>query len=371
MNTTKTTTTTASISTRSTYLRTLRTLAAVASVLFGALTLTGCPAGDGAPAMDGGAPVTPDASTEQPDTSAYGGVGGGANAGAGGTTATPSNGGSSGGGLQPSHADAGTPPADAATKAPAPNQTCTVAAQCPSGLCVDGACCDTACNGPCESCALTGKVGTCSPVKNGADDTCTGDSTCDGAGACRNDLGRTCSSSSQCASGNCVDGVCCATAACGTCQSCGVPEFRGTCAPLAKFIDDGDCSDANTCSGLGDCRAKNGSACTAATDCASLNCVDGVCCNEACSGTCFSCNQAQSPGTCRAIDGAADPSATTVCSGAKICAVAADGQPACKLKNGQTCTTNPQCASGTCRTTYVPPDPNDFYDPGSIFSSCE
>ena len=59
----------------------------------------------------------------------------------------------------------------------------------------------------------------------------------------------------------------------------------------------------------------------------SLNCVDGVCCNEACDGTCFSCNQAHSPGTCLPINGAEDTSASTTCNGKNICSTAGGGQP--------------------------------------------
>jgi hypothetical protein len=47
----------------------------------------------------------------------------------------------------------------------------------------------------------------------------------------------------------------------------------------------------------------NGVACTAAADCASLFCVDGVCCQEACTGNCSSCNTAGKAGQCVAISG--------------------------------------------------------------------
>jgi len=61
---------------------------------------------------------------------------------------------------------------------------CTTNSQCAAGFCVSGVCCDTACNGGCGSCNLTGKVGTCSAVGSGTtcpDDgfVCTSDA-CDG-----------------------------------------------------------------------------------------------------------------------------------------------------------------------------------------------
>src|SRR5690606_29232871 len=40
--------------------------------------------------------------------------------------------------------------------------SCSSDAQCNSGFCVDGVCCNTACNGACDACNLTGNVGTCS-----------------------------------------------------------------------------------------------------------------------------------------------------------------------------------------------------------------
>jgi hypothetical protein len=111
--------------------------------------------------------------------------------------------------------------------------------------------------------------------------------------------------------------------------------------------------------------------CKEAAQCASGFCVDGVCCNEACTGTCVSCNQAQSPGTCLPVSGAEDEAATEACAGANICTVAADGQPACKLKSGQPCATNAECASGSCGSIVVPPDPANPYDTGYTYVGCE
>ena len=117
----------------------LKTLAVLTSVVLGALALSGCPTRSAATDVDGEGEVAPDAGM-----------------GAAGATVMPPNGGSTGSGG--SHAsDGGTPPADAGSKPPSPNQACTVAAQCASGFCVDGVCCDTACDGACESCAADGQ----------------------------------------------------------------------------------------------------------------------------------------------------------------------------------------------------------------------
>ena len=42
--------------------------------------------------------------------------------------------------------------------------------ECASNLCVEGVCCNDACDGSCESCTVSGNVGTCSPIPAGGDD---------------------------------------------------------------------------------------------------------------------------------------------------------------------------------------------------------
>ena len=296
----------------------LGTLAALAGVLLGAASLAACGPGSGADEVDGGASGGPDASVGMIDN----GVGVDAK------VAGPTDGGPP------------RPPAD---------KTCTAGAQCASGFCVDGVCCDRACDGSCESCALTGKVGTCSPIKNAADDSCGGDSYCDVTGACRKLLGKACLFSGECASGNCLDGVCCGSAACGTCQSCAVPGSEGTCAVVAKFTDDPRCSAEQTCDGLGMCRSKNGTACSEDAACTSLNCIDGICCNVACAGagagvgTCYSCMQAGSVGTCTEVR--------------------------CKFNDGEPCASNADCLGGSCITSYRDGE-GDGYGAGKV-TRCE
>ena len=318
----------------------IETWGAIAALLISVGPLAACgPAGGamdgdgGVIGADGGGLTGSDASASQPDGGATGDAG-----------AAPA---SSAGGVLP-------PPA---------NATCTTGTQCASGFCVDGVCCDAVCDGSCESCALTGKVGTCSPIKNTADDTCGGDSICDGLGACRRHLGSACTVSNECASGSCVDGVCCGSAACGTCQSCAVPGSEGTCALVQRFTDDvnGDCSRDRNCDGLGTCRSRNGSRCAGDADCASLHCVDGVCCDQGCDGTCYSCNLPGSAGTCTPIDGAEDPVANgMICGGKWICVAPAGATPACKIRDTGPCTTNADCANGFCLTSYRDGDGDGF-----------
>ena len=61
---------------------------------------------------------------------------------------------------------------------------------------------------------------------------CTGNTTTPGSCTAKKANGATCGAANECTSGNCVDGVCCATASCGTCQTCN-GTTPGTCTPLA------------------------------------------------------------------------------------------------------------------------------------------
>ncbi len=55
--------------------------------------------------------------------------------------------------------------------------------------------------------------------------------------------------------------------------------------------------DSKSC-GDGGARKTNGTACGCDADCTSGFCVDGVCCNSACTETCKSCNTPSAPGVC-------------------------------------------------------------------------
>lgn len=87
-------------------------------------------------------------------------------------------------------------------------------------------------------------------------------------------IGLSCADASECATGACVDGVCCERA-CTSSESCANPG------------------------GLGRCRPRQlGAPCDAARTCAEGSCVDGVCCESACEGTCRTCARPDQPGRC-------------------------------------------------------------------------
>jgi alpha-tubulin suppressor-like RCC1 family protein len=197
---------------------------------------------------------------------------------------------------------------------------------------------------------------------------------CDGAGNCVE-----CNSPSQCAD----QGTACQTATCGS-HTCGLDDTaQGTPAPSSLQtggdcalvtcdgsggttdqpdpgdlpVDGDDCTDdvctgttpsnppspagtpcgsGGQCDGAGSCSVLkgNGEPCTAATECVSNHCVDGVCCNEACGSLCEACSAAKNggtSGTCSYVPLGQNPDAE--CTSGQVC----DGAGACT-----------SCGNGTC-----------------------
>jgi len=171
-----------------------------------------------------------------------------------------------------------------------------------------------------------------------------------------NGEGCTAATSSTCASGFCVEGVCCAVVSCsGACQSCAVAGQEGTCVQAAAGTEvPGSCSDGQACDGSGNCKSKNGIACSSASVCASGFCVDGVCCESACDGKCTSCNQANLAGKCSAYAVGSDPE-NECGSGSSICRSTCNGAGACASpQHGTQCGSCQICdGTGAC----IIPDP--------------
>jgi hypothetical protein len=153
---------------------------------------------------------------------------------------------------------------------------------------------------------------------------------CDGAGVC---LGAACMAPADCpGDGPCVDGVCCDTACGGLCQACTAAlkgaGLDGQCGPVMAGTDPGmECTDPQTCNGMGACKAPTGAACAAAGDCATGFCVDMVCCDMACGGLCQACSAAKkgqgANGACGPIKAGNDPdmecTSPMTCNGAGVC----------------------------------------------------
>jgi N-acetylneuraminic acid mutarotase len=166
-----------------------------------------------------------------------------------------------------------------------------------------------------------------------------------------NGAGCTSATAASCASGNCVEGVCCDVADCtGKCNSCNVPGSEGTCVQAKAGAEvPGSCKDGLACDASGACKNKNGQICSAGSGCASGFCVDGVCCNRPCTGTCVACNIVGQEGICRPYPSGTDP--LNECGkGTGVCKSTCDGVGDCAYPEAEvTCDTCKTCdGSGTC-----------------------
>ena len=154
-----------------------------------------------------------------------------------------------------------------------------------------------------------------------------------------NGEGCTADSVQSCASGNCVDRVCCDAASCtGACKSCNVPGSEGTCklAPAGMEVP-GSCENGQACDGAGTCKSKNGQACTGNATCASGFCVDGICCDSTCTGACVACNLSGRAGQCSPHPAGTDPKGECGV-GTEACKSSCDGAGACSFPGeGTTC----------------------------------
>lgn len=241
-------------------------------------------------------------------------------------------------------------------------QSCTGNNACISGFCVDGYCCNSACTTTCQACNVAGSPGVCANIPAQLPDTfpmdaCAGVFACNGnAGsmACKKANGQTCMMANECASGQCVDGVCCDTACTGTCKACNVMGSAGTCSNVAANADDvGTCSGTNqSCDGAGACKVEKGQACSMATQCLTGNCVDGFCCDTACTESCKACSTAKTTkpnGTCDFVTIGTDPDndcptdPTSGCQRNGMC----NGAGACQLYNNMTVCVTSTCSMGT------------------------
>jgi len=233
-------------------------------------------------------------------------------------------------------------------------QAATSGASCASGNAADGVCCDTACAGACDSCAVAGKIGTCTttpatagspscspylcqsgaacPTSCTSDANCVTGTFCSSAGTCttRRAIGAACPTGNhECSNNQCVDGVCCSTACASNCMACsaaksGVPGSDGTC----TYVTSGAV-------GRGECGAPT---CVAST-------LTTPTCNG--SGSCTTGTKSCLPSSCNTAGNACQTTCTkdADCGSGFYCA---GTSCAAKKASGKTCTVANECVSGSC-----------------------
>ncbi|MCA9593079.1 MAG: hypothetical protein KC776_07205 [Myxococcales bacterium] len=260
-------------------------------------------------------------------------------------------------------------------------QTCSQPSQCGSGFCVDGSCCESACTGACQACngSLTlAPSGTCAPVVAGTDPdddcadegaaSCGNDGKCDGSGACRKYgptavcAAATCSGSTQTNAKTCDGQGNCGGNGTTGCSPylCNGATCGSSCSADNQCVNGSFCSS-STCEG----KKSNGASCGSAQECTSGHCVDGVCCNTACTASCQACSAAKkgagANGTCGNVVAGQDPDNDCAQEAASTCGKdgTCNGSGGCRLWPGGTV-----CTLGNCKLdpannfTYLQTNPD-------------
>jgi hypothetical protein len=231
---------------------------------------------------------------------------------------------------------------------------CNVGRQCVSTFCTDKTCCKTAScpvssgGQPAERCDIPDTGGICAPP---APD------------------GSPCDLSDQCSSGFCIDGTCCHTRTCGSgecCNSgtCAAPAPNGTvcnvsiagngsdvCTTAAGQCNSGHCTDGVCCAddkcpvgqacdippteGVCTLLLGLGQACTVDIQCASTFCTDGFCCGVRVCPSGQSCGIDPSEGECRPL-----PTGTPT-----LTPTPTSTPTSTPVPQGSHCTSTAQCAS--------------------------
>lgn len=188
---------------------------------------------------------------------------------------------------------------------------CTNDAACTSGHCVDGVCCEVASCGSCQTCNGE-SPGRCTVVANAEDpDTCKGaeQKICDRLGRCGPGPGAQCGVAADCATGACIDGVCCDRPCDGACEACAANakvtgKDDGYCGPARRGSNPGNrCGDGGVCGRAGACEV--GTTCQSEATLVDplgnvTSCGDYVCRAGACLTRCDSIADCVAPLECDA-----------------------------------------------------------------------
>jgi hypothetical protein len=113
--------------------------------------------------------------------------------------------------------------------------------------------------------------------------------------------------------------------------------------------------------------------CASGSECASDFCVDAVCCNTACDGQCFNCDETGAAGYCTAQTSGDDLNAATPCTIPRTCSPLSTtlNVGGCRMKDAQACKAAGDCASFNCVTYYVDIDRDGYGDSSTTLMLCE
>jgi len=162
-----------------------------------------------------------------------------------------------------------------------------------------------------------------------------------------------CTSNSQCASGFCTNGVCCAVSSCPTCQACNVGANAGVCANVPSTASDSRCTASPPCGNTGLCNGSG--ACAVAgsnVSCGSQSCTGSTQTNATlCTGT-GQCGTATtmscSPYACGTTACRTTCSSNAECASSTFYCTGTNGTCQARKAQGLACTANNECTSGFC-----------------------
>lgn len=271
---------------------------------------------------------------------------------------------------------------------------CSSDAQCDSGFCVDGKCCNEACSAICKACSNAakgqGSDGICGLVASGLDphDTCPTENpsdcgfsgTCNGVGGCSYYNNVPCLGGATCQGNDAVGQLCNGQGSCVT------QPNPVSCAPYLCINNQGcafSCASDNDCSSnayycdQGSCqpRKADGAICQSANQCQSGNCVDGVCCENACTSKCQACSNAKKgageDGQCGPILAGRDPEEECDADPASTCGFsgACDGSGGCALHGSGTACGATQCNGNTVVGQVCDGSGSCIFDPSGVACS--
>ena len=233
--------------------------------------------------------------------------------------------------------------------------SCATSTYTPPRLCNGTGMCAAATSTSClpYTCDATAKVCKTSCTVNSD---CTSPNVCNGGTCSKKALGVACTTAAECNSGFCAQGVCCATACTGTCQSCALGGSAGTCTsvptgqaptPATQCMDAGvaTCGTNGLCNGSGACQLyANGTVCvtgncTGSTLTPARTCDGAGVCRTVTSSLCdpYACDTANK--VCKTTC-----SVTTDCASPNTCIGTSCGSK----PNGSTCGSGSECNSGIC-----------------------
>jgi hypothetical protein len=155
---------------------------------------------------------------------------------------------------------------------------CMASGDCDTGFCTDGVCCAVASCGAGKECSADG-------------------SSCVATSAV------SCTADAECKTGHCANGVCCDQQCDGVCQACNLSGSVGTCSSLGPTClgEPADAAVTPTDAGTDGAPPTVHEAftrCSKDAQCGTNHCVEGICCDTACTDRCHSCALSGSIGKC-------------------------------------------------------------------------